>query len=273
MAFLYREYVEFVPCVAQLFRIFARGKSDVIFRYLILGFDLASTWLRYGFDMASPRTYLPASRHARTTDCFTLCLPDSTAPLFRKHSVQQFKDFSIMAQVNFPSDIQSISGKLCSEDGIVYSVNKQTGKTYRSDRHGYNDANTEAQQQVRKLFVTKGRFAVKWWKANKPSAENPKGTDSYKLVMKAYKAQHKIGNSYSYLRSLVTDDLKVKLGDLDITGEIKADAPSSGTGSKPSGSQTPSGGSQGAGSKPSGSQTTGGGTSQGAGGADGKDEG
>lgn len=104
---------------------------------------------------------------------------------------------------------------------------------------------------------------MKWWKTNKPSAENPKGTDSYKLVMKAYKAQHKIGNSYSYLRSLVTDDLKVKLGDLDITGEIKADAPSSGTGSKSSGTQTPSGG----------SQTTGGGTSQGAGGADGKDEG
>lgn len=174
-----------------------------------------------------------------------------------------------MAQVNFPSDIQSISGKLCSEEGIVYSVNKQTGKTYRSDRHGYNDANTEAQQQVRKLFVTKGSFAVKWWKANKPSAENPKGTDSYKLVMKAYKAQHKIGNSYSYLRSLITDDLKVKLGDLDITGEIKADAPSSGTGSKPSGTQTPSGGSQGTG----GSQTTGGGTSQGAGDGDGKAEG
>lgn len=97
MAFLYREYVEFVPCVAQLFRIFARGKSDVIFRYLILGFDLASTWLRYGFDMASiwlrSEPIPPASRHARTTDCFTLCLPDSTAPLFRKHSVQQFKDF------------------------------------------------------------------------------------------------------------------------------------------------------------------------------------
>lgn len=129
-----------------------------------------------------------------------------------------------MAQVNFPSDIQSISGKLCSEDGIVYSVNKQTGKTYRSDRHGYNDANTEAQQQVRKLFVSKSRFAVKWWKANKPSVENPKGSDSYKLVMKAYRSQHKIGNPYSYLRSLVTDDLKVKLGDLDITGEITPDA-------------------------------------------------
>lgn len=129
-----------------------------------------------------------------------------------------------MAQVNFPSDIQSISGKLCSEDGIVYSVNKQTGKTYRSDRHGYNDANTEAQQQVRKLFVAKSRFAVKWWKANKPSVENSKGSDSYKLVMKAYRSQHKIGNPYSYLRSLVTDDLKVKLGDLDITGDATPDA-------------------------------------------------
>ena len=42
--------------------------------------------------------------------------------------------------------------------------------------------------------------------------------------MKAYKAQHKIGNPFNYLRSLVTNDLKVKLGDLDITGSITPDA-------------------------------------------------
>lgn len=129
-----------------------------------------------------------------------------------------------MATVNFTSDVQSISGKLCSKEGVVYSVNKQTGKTYRSDRHGYHDANTEAQQQVRKLFATKGSFSAAWWKANKPSASQPKGSDSYKLVMKAYRSQHKIGNSYSYLRSLVTDDLKVMLGDLDITGSVTPDA-------------------------------------------------
>lgn len=144
-----------------------------------------------------------------------------------------------MAQVNFPSDIQSISGKLCSEQGIVYSVNKQTGKTYRSDRHGYHDANTEAQQQVRKLFATKGSFSAAWWKANRPSASQPKGSDSYKLVMKAYRSQHKIGNSYSYLRTLVTDDLKVKLGDLDITGDVSS--PSAGGGSS-AGSGTTGGG-------------------------------
>lgn len=54
-----------------------------------------------------------------------------------------------MAKVTFSTDIQSISGKLCSKEGVVYSVNRRTGKTYRSDRHVYNDANTEAQQSVR----------------------------------------------------------------------------------------------------------------------------
>lgn len=128
-----------------------------------------------------------------------------------------------MAHVNFPSDIQSISGRLCKREGIIYCVNRQTGKTTRTDRHEHVDANTEAQQTVRKLFASKAKFGTAWWMANKPSEANPKGSDNYQLVMKAYKSQHKIGNPLNYLRSLVTDDLKIKLGDLDITGEIKAD--------------------------------------------------
>lgn len=39
--------------------------------------------------------------------------------------------------------------------------------------------------------------------------------------MKAYKAQHKIGNPYSFMRSLVTDDLKVMLAGNDLTGGVK----------------------------------------------------
>ena len=48
----------------------------------------------------------------------------------------------------------------------------------------------------------------------------PAGTANYQLVMKAYKGQHKVGNPYSYLRSLVSPEFKVMLGDLDITGNI-----------------------------------------------------
>lgn len=127
-----------------------------------------------------------------------------------------------MAKVTFSTDIQSISGKLCSKEGVIYSVNKRTGKTFRSDRHVYHDANTEQQQAVRVTFKKKAQFASAWWKQNRPSATSDKGSDAYLAVMKAYKAQHKIGNPYSYMRSLVTDDLKVVLSGNDITGGVTA---------------------------------------------------
>lgn len=151
-----------------------------------------------------------------------------------------------MAKVKFAPDVESISGKLCSRSGVIYAVNKQTGITHRLERHEFTDANTEAQQAVRKTFLSKGKFAAAWWKANKPSTEKPKGSEHYLLVMKAYKGQHKIGNPYSYLCSLVTEDLKVKLGDLDITGSVSAPSagPSAGgSGVKPgtSGSGTTDG--------------------------------
>ena len=139
-----------------------------------------------------------------------------------------------MAKVKFSTDIQSISGKLCSKEGVIYSVNQQTGETYRSDRHSFNDANTERQQQHRADFKKKSQFASAWWKQNRPSSTSTNGTEAYVAVMKAYKSQHKIGNPYSYLRSLVTDDLKVMLSGNDLTGGVSADG-GSGGGQKPGG--------------------------------------
>ena len=139
-----------------------------------------------------------------------------------------------MPKVKFATDIQSISGKLCSKEGVIYSVNKRTGETYRSDRHVINNPNTEGQQAVRATFKKKAQFASAWWKQNRPSSTSANGTDAYIVVMKAYKAQHKIGNPYSYLRSLVTDDLKVMLSGNDLTGGASADG-GSGGGQKPGG--------------------------------------
>ena len=139
-----------------------------------------------------------------------------------------------MPKVRFATDIQSISGKLCSKEGVIYSVNKRTGETYRSDRHVINNPNTEGQQAVRATFKKKAQFASSWWKQNRPSSTSANGTDSYIAVMKAYKAQHKIGNPYSFMRSLVTDDLKVMLSGNDLTGGVSADG-GSGGGQKPGG--------------------------------------
>ena len=139
-----------------------------------------------------------------------------------------------MPKVKFATDIQSISGKLCSKEGVIYSVNKRTGETYRSDRHVINNPNTEGQQAVRATFKKKAQFASAWWKLNRPSSTSANGTDAYVAVMKAYKAQHKIGNPYSFMRSLVTDDLKVMLAGNDLTGGVSADG-GSGGGQKPGG--------------------------------------
>lgn len=144
-----------------------------------------------------------------------------------------------MAKVTFSTDIQSISGKLCKKEGVIYSVNKQTGKTYRSDRHVTNYANTEAQQQVKTAFTQKTKTASAWWNQNKPATKDAKGTEAYQAVMKAYKSQSKIGNPYSFLRSLVTDDLKVILGGKDLTGGIVPNTPSQGTGTDQGGSGGP----------------------------------
>ena len=83
-----------------------------------------------------------------------------------------------MAKVKFAPDVESISGKLCSRSGVIYSVNKQTGVTHRLERHDFANPNTEAQQAVRKTFLSKGKFASAWWKANKPSEKQPKGSES-----------------------------------------------------------------------------------------------
>ena len=143
-----------------------------------------------------------------------------------------------MARVKFSTNIQSISGKLCSKEGVIYSVNQQTGKNYRSDRHGHHDANTAEQQAVRATFKQKAQFASAWWKQNRPSSTSANGTDAYVAVMKAYKAQHKIGNPYSFMRSLVTDDLKVILAGNDLTGGVK---PGGSTTEGGGGGQTPGG--------------------------------
>ena len=130
--------------------------------------------------------------------------------------------------------VSSISGKLCKKDTTYIGVNKRTGKMYSAGYHGCTQPNSEEQQAVKATFKKKAQFASAWWKQNRPSSTSANGSDAYIVVMKAYKAQHKIGNPYSYLRSLVTDDLKVMLSGNDLTGGVSADG-GSGGGQKPGG--------------------------------------
>lgn len=131
--------------------------------------------------------------------------------------------------------VSSISGKLCKKDTTYIGVNKRTGKMYSAWYHGCTQPNSEEQQAVKTTFTKKAQFASAWWKQNRPSSTSANGSDAYIAVMKAYKAQHKIGNPYSFMRSLVTDDLKVMLSGNDITGGVVSGG-STGSGGGQSGS-------------------------------------
>ena len=134
--------------------------------------------------------------------------------------------------------VSSISGKLCKKDTTYIGVNKRTGKMYSAGYHGCVQPNSEKQQTVKSSFTKKSQFASAWWKQNRPSSTSANGTEAYIAVMKAYKAQHKIGNPYSFMRSLVTDDLKVILAGNDLTGGVK---PGGSTTEGGGGGQTPGG--------------------------------
>lgn len=92
-------------------------------------------------------------------------------------------------------------------------------------------------QQPRSIFKKKAQFASSWWRQNRPADKNAKGTEAYLAMMKAYKAQQNpilpsfhadpeilysnLTTPYSYMRSLVTDNLKVLLSGNDLTGGVK----------------------------------------------------
>ncbi len=65
---------------------------------------------------------------------------------------------------------------------------------------------------------------------NSPSKEHHWWHRSLSFVHRAFKGQHKMGNIFAYMRSLVTDDLKVVLAGNDITGGVKSGGTTTGGG-------------------------------------------
>lgn len=147
-----------------------------------------------------------------------------------------------MAKVYVNHMFRGVSGKLCKKDTTCISYSAKTGKMYSTERHTFNIESTPAREVVKTAFKSKSKLAASWWKANRPSAANADGTEAYQKVKAAYDAQSKIGNPYCYLRTLVTDDLKVMLGDTDITDGVTASGGSSS--SAPSGGGASSGGAE-----------------------------
>jgi len=134
-----------------------------------------------------------------------------------------------MAKVELSPEFSKISGRLCKKDKSCIGYNTQTGKVYRYDYHERDDKNTAKQKLVRNKFTQKARAAAKWWGDNKELVDETTGavtreaSEAMGKLMAAYKSQRKYGNPYNYLRSLITDDLKLTIGGTTVTVSVPID--------------------------------------------------
>lgn len=105
-----------------------------------------------------------------------------------------------MATIRPNSFIESISGSICRHDSSYFATNRQTGKTYGVKRCFENTTPPSALQiEHRAAFGAKSRLVAQWYAANKPTIENPDGTEAFQLVKSAYKSQHKVGNIRAFI--------------------------------------------------------------------------
>ncbi len=102
--------------------------------------------------------------------------------------------------------IESMSGKFCKRNGQYVALNKKTGKMYMGERHEQKDANSEKQQEIRSTFKSKSAAASAWWNKHKAANDEP-----WKEFRRMYDQQHKYGNPYQMLRSMVEDDLSITI--------------------------------------------------------------
>lgn len=112
-----------------------------------------------------------------------------------------------MAKIVPVSLVASISGRICRQDDTHFLTNKQTGDVYAAKLcHPADQSNPSAEQQVvRNNFAKASAIAKAWRLANAPTDAQPNGTEEFQAMLRQYKAQHKIGNWFAFLRTKIKD--------------------------------------------------------------------
>ena len=118
-----------------------------------------------------------------------------------------------MARINPNATIATMSGKANRQSNIYYRTDKQTGKVYTGTLlNPNNHADSEAVNNARIKFGQRVSNASAWLAANKPSGAQPKGSELYQKVYKAYKAQTKMSGLFAYIVHLMDEEGNVRMG-------------------------------------------------------------
>ena len=104
-----------------------------------------------------------------------------------------------MASVNPISAIAAISGKLSRYDNSYLKTNKRSGSITISHYPKKKAIISDRQRENSEVFGNRSIRASQWLEQNKPTPDNPLGTEAYQQMRKAFEGQRKIGIWYAYL--------------------------------------------------------------------------
>lgn len=136
-----------------------------------------------------------------------------------------------MAKITPSALVAGISGRTCQLDNTHFKTNAITGKIYAVKLCNPADQSnpTERQKAVRNAFASAAAIAKAWRLANAPTESNPKGTAEFQAMYRQYKAQHKVGNWLSFVRTKIKDGKVPSF--IEAETETTPQQPSTGTGS------------------------------------------
>lgn len=106
---------------------------------------------------------------------------------------------------------ETASGKLCSKSGTYVALNKQTGKMYQAEYHEREYRNTEKQQEVKQPLPVVPKPQLHGGRRTNPLSRTPPAPRTTRSSS-SVQGPAQDSNPYSYLRSLVQDDLTIQLG-------------------------------------------------------------
>lgn len=95
--------------------------------------------------------------------------------------------------------IASISGKLSSRETIYLATMRRTNKVYASHYPKKKAIISDRQRENSEVFGNRSVLASQWLERNKPTPDNPMGTEAFLQMRKAFEGQRKIGIWFSYV--------------------------------------------------------------------------
>ena len=104
-----------------------------------------------------------------------------------------------MAKVIPASIIAAISGKLHYGENAYLKTNKRSGSVCVSHYPKKKAIISDRQREAFDAFGSRSTLASQWLSRNKPTPDNPMGTEAFQQMRKAFESQRKIGIWFSYV--------------------------------------------------------------------------